>query len=50
MNIQQVHERFDSWNYNTLSEKIDLVDHNNAVVTSLDVNYLIELWFNKQDE
>ena len=50
MNIQEIHERFEAWDFDNESRKIVLKDVENKPIHSIDVNDLIELWFNKADE
>lgn len=49
MNIQELHERFDTWTYDKDAQDIVLRDVDNKELDRLDVNYLIELWFNERD-
>lgn len=49
MDIQEIHERFDSWEFDEEHAEIILVDSDNNELKRIDVNYLLELWFNEQD-
>lgn len=48
MDIQEIHERFDNWNFEEETCEIVLEDKDCKELKRIDVNYLLDLWFNEQ--
>lgn len=47
--IQELHERFDSWEYNYPTEEIILIDSDEKPLTKIKINDLINIWFDIED-
>lgn len=50
MNVQEIHERFDTWEVDVEKGEVVLHDKKLKELHRIDIGHLIDLWFEKEDE